>query len=545
MSLSIAMSSRLCRRRDRTGWSGWVCAGGAGRPRAGGGRRDGRWRCPMRHRRGSPAFPTRRSAWRADAARSRSLRQPRADRRRPAGVVAALRLRAHLFAGAGPECRAGDRRPLWHEGADGHLARPRPRGQRARDRAGHRHGARLSAGACAASSWATRCCCAASSRRPRWPATCAQVRARCRRRPGDLCRRVGILAASSGAGRCGRLHHHPRAAVLGGPRRCRRSTPCSTWPRSTRQVRAAFPGKPVMIGETGWPSAGRPRQAASASVVNEARYLRGFLRYAATRAHALQRDRGVRPALEARAGRHRGRLLGHLRCAGRPKFPMQGPVVEVPHWWRGWLAGAAGCVGVRPGRRLAAALARLRAAGWRWRWPASPAAAALAWQVPADALRLPGPLWEWLLSWRGAGCALVTRAACWRATIAAALAGAAVVRDPPRWLRFGWLFALAYYGLLLVFDGRYRDFPLGLFALPCVGYALLALLDARAPECSRCAEERFLAAVLCCARRGGAGAGGGRRRRWPGYGWGSTCCWRQRSFVMRGGARQRLQAQQQ
>ena len=33
------------------------------------------------------------------------------------------------------------------------------------------------------------------------------------------------------------------------------------------RVRAAFPGKPVMIGETGWPSAGRPRQGATASVV--------------------------------------------------------------------------------------------------------------------------------------------------------------------------------------------------------------------------------------------------------------------------------------
>src|SRR3569623_384590 len=47
------------------------------------------------------------------------------------------------------------------------------------------------------------------------------------------------------------------------------------------QMQQAFPGKRVMIGETGWPSAGRPRRAARATRVNEARYLREFLGYAA------------------------------------------------------------------------------------------------------------------------------------------------------------------------------------------------------------------------------------------------------------------------
>jgi glucan 1,3-beta-glucosidase len=65
---------------------------------------------------------------------------------------------------------------------------------------------------------------------------------------------------------------------------------------------------------------------------------------------------------------------------------------------------------------------------------------------------------------------------------------------PPAWLSLGWLFALAWYDLLLVFDGRYRDFPLGLYALPCLGYALVAWLDpqpARPPL-----EHRLLAGLL-------------------------------------------------
>jgi glucan 1,3-beta-glucosidase len=66
----------------------------------------------------------------------------------------------------------------------------------------------------------------------------------------------------------------------------------------------------------------------------------------------------------------------------------------------------------------------------------------------------------------------------------------------PGWLRFGWLFALAYYGLLLVFDGRYRDFPLGLFLLPCVGYVLATGLTDPSKRRMPRLEERFLAACL-------------------------------------------------
>src|SRR5690606_17227007 len=43
-----------------------------------------------------------------------------------------------------------------------------------------------------------------------------------------------------------------------------------------RQVETAIPGKHIMIGEAGWPSAGRMRGGALPSRVNAARFLRGF-----------------------------------------------------------------------------------------------------------------------------------------------------------------------------------------------------------------------------------------------------------------------------
>ena len=76
--------------------------------------------------------------------------------------------------------------------------------------------------------------------------------------------------------------------------------------------------------------------------------------------------------------------------------------------------------------------------------------------------------------------------------LAGRLAGAPYKPAPAGRLRFAWLFVLALYGLLLAFDGRYRDFPLGLFELPCAGYALVAWLDERPRAPAR--EALFLAA---------------------------------------------------
>ncbi|HEX5304507.1 MAG TPA: glycoside hydrolase family 17 [Dyella sp.] len=253
------------------------------------------------------------------------------------------------------------------------------------------------------------------------------------------------------------------------------------------RVRAAFPGKPVMIGETGWPSAGRPRQGATASLVNEARYLREFLRYAATVQmpyNVIEAfDQGWKRAQEGTVGGY----WGIFDAQAQPKFPMQGPVTEVPRWWLGWLAAALGgglfVLAGRPrGRRAAGALALAGIAS----------GAALAWQV-RQMLYACGPLWEWLLSGAACAVALVTALMLAR-TLAAVVQGVGATSLSRRW-RFGWLFVLAYYGLLLVFDGRYRDFPLGLFELPAVGYALVALAGV-APDGARRREEVFLAAAV-------------------------------------------------
>lgn len=260
------------------------------------------------------------------------------------------------------------------------------------------------------------------------------------------------------------------------------------------RVRAAFPGREVMIGETGWPSAGRQRQAADASVVNEARYLRGFLDYAA-RVHMPYNvieafDQPWKRAQEGTVGGY----WGIYDAQARPKFPLTGPVVEVARWWLGWLAGLAGAAlfvlcGM-PARRWRGARGWLALALGGFA-----SGSALAWQARQLAYAARDG-WEWTLSLAACAAALVT--AVWLArSIAARLAGTpatATSRTAVPGLRAAWLFALAYYSLLLVFDGRYRDFPLGLFALPCIGYALRDGLRARASRSTP--EQRFLAALV-------------------------------------------------
>ena len=257
------------------------------------------------------------------------------------------------------------------------------------------------------------------------------------------------------------------------------------------KVGQAFPGKRVMIGETGWPSAGRPRRDAVASRVNEARYLREFLRYAArVRMPYNVIEAFDQPWKRAQEGTVGG-YWGIFDAQARPKFAMQGPVVEIPRWWLGWVAGAGGMVlFMLVGRR---SRRWQRSRGWLALGLAGFASgSALAWQWRQMGYACRDG-WEWTVSIVACVAALFTalRLATW---LAGRLAGAPFKPAPTGRLRFAWLFLLAFYGLLLVFDGRYRDFPLGLFALPCVGYALTAWLDERRRLPPR--EALFLAAWL-------------------------------------------------
>ena len=101
------------------------------------------------------------------------------------------------------------------------------------------------------------------------------------------------------------------------------------------EVRTAYPGKVVVIGETGWPSDGSPRGAAEASIQNEARFIRDFILRAAAEKieyNIIEAfDQPWKHMTEGRAGEH----FGIMDADRSDKFPLAGPIVEDP-MWRSW-----------------------------------------------------------------------------------------------------------------------------------------------------------------------------------------------------------------
>jgi exo-beta-1,3-glucanase (GH17 family) len=104
-----------------------------------------------------------------------------------------------------------------------------------------------------------------------------------------------------------------------------------------RRVAAAFPGKEIVIGEVGWPSAGRMREGALPSPANQARVIQDVLALAKRehfKVNVIESfDASWKRASEGTVGGHWGLLDGATR---QPKF-VWGEAVSNHPGWR-WLA---------------------------------------------------------------------------------------------------------------------------------------------------------------------------------------------------------------
>jgi glucan 1,3-beta-glucosidase len=100
-----------------------------------------------------------------------------------------------------------------------------------------------------------------------------------------------------------------------------------------RQVVAAFPGKEVLIGEVGWPSAGRMREGALPSPANEARVIQDVLVLAKRdhfHANVIEAiDAPWKRALEGTVGGHWGILDATTH---EPKFAVGEAISNHPQW---------------------------------------------------------------------------------------------------------------------------------------------------------------------------------------------------------------------
>ena len=99
-----------------------------------------------------------------------------------------------------------------------------------------------------------------------------------------------------------------------------------------RQLEARFPGRPIVIGEVGWPSDGRTRESAIATTANQALFLRRFLAHAER--HGLEyfvMEAFDQPWKEAAEGKT-GAYWGVYDADRRQKFAFREPIVRVPQW---------------------------------------------------------------------------------------------------------------------------------------------------------------------------------------------------------------------
>jgi len=98
------------------------------------------------------------------------------------------------------------------------------------------------------------------------------------------------------------------------------------------KIAAAYPGKPILVGEIGWPSAGRVRKDAVPGRVAQARFVREII----NTAHDRGIDYNIFELFDEpwKAGQEGtvGGSWGLVDSDRQMKFPLTGPVSEKPYW---------------------------------------------------------------------------------------------------------------------------------------------------------------------------------------------------------------------
>ncbi|MFN2309189.1 MAG: glycosyltransferase [Gammaproteobacteria bacterium] len=101
---------------------------------------------------------------------------------------------------------------------------------------------------------------------------------------------------------------------------------------SVNELRELYPGKPIVIGEVGWPSNGRTRQDAVASEANQATFLRRFLARATQEKYVYYLMEAFDQTWKRETEGAVGAYWGVYDVYRQPKFQFTDPVVQIPNW---------------------------------------------------------------------------------------------------------------------------------------------------------------------------------------------------------------------
>lgn len=98
------------------------------------------------------------------------------------------------------------------------------------------------------------------------------------------------------------------------------------------ELQKAYPGKPIVISEVGWPSKGPTRDGAQASRANEAKFLRRFLTVAQQKGYIYYVMEAFDQTWKLDSEGAAGAYWGVYDVQRQPKFTFTEPVVRIPHW---------------------------------------------------------------------------------------------------------------------------------------------------------------------------------------------------------------------
>ncbi|HWD50585.1 MAG TPA: glycosyltransferase family 2 protein [Rhizomicrobium sp.] len=101
-----------------------------------------------------------------------------------------------------------------------------------------------------------------------------------------------------------------------------------------------FPGKPIIIGEVGWPSEGQSRRSSEPSLANEAYFDRAFVQLAMDKGYDYYLEEAYDQPWKGGAEGAVGAYWGIFDANGEPKFPFNGMFRSFPEW-RSYASGAA------------------------------------------------------------------------------------------------------------------------------------------------------------------------------------------------------------
>ncbi|HEY3777476.1 MAG TPA: glycosyltransferase [Rhizomicrobium sp.] len=97
-------------------------------------------------------------------------------------------------------------------------------------------------------------------------------------------------------------------------------------------VQEEFPDKPIVIGEAGWPSAGRTHRGAEASSANEAWFIRNFVQLALEKGYDYYLEEAYDQPWKGRNEGAVGAYWGLFDANGNPKFSFTGMLRSFPAW---------------------------------------------------------------------------------------------------------------------------------------------------------------------------------------------------------------------